>query len=102
MSNLLMLSFRAKAVTDREITSMTLLSSLFLRQAASLAIAVVNCLEAIHSVSQNADILFNVMLSSVIANFMDYSPDECLSEFTPGQIERIRDQIRTYRGKEDA
>ncbi|KAH6897529.1 metalloprotease, partial [Coprinopsis sp. MPI-PUGE-AT-0042] len=34
-------------------------------------------------------------------NYMDYSPDACLSEFSTGQIRRMRDQIRTYRGMED-
>ncbi|KAF4575074.1 peptidase M43B family protein [Pleurotus pulmonarius] len=32
-----------------------------------------------------------------INNFMDYSDDECLTEFTRGQIERIQSQMRTYR-----
>ncbi|KAH6909613.1 metalloprotease [Coprinopsis sp. MPI-PUGE-AT-0042] len=35
-----------------------------------------------------------------IHNFMDYSDDSCLTEFTPGQVERIRAQIATYRGVE--
>ncbi|KAF9050437.1 hypothetical protein BJ165DRAFT_1402146 [Panaeolus papilionaceus] len=30
-------------------------------------------------------------------NFMDYSDDSCLTEFTPGQIARFKDQIATYR-----
>ncbi len=28
---------------------------------------------------------------------MDYSDDECLTEFTRGQIERIQSQMRMYR-----
>ncbi|KAF9006750.1 hypothetical protein BDQ17DRAFT_1465759 [Cyathus striatus] len=32
-----------------------------------------------------------------IHNFMDYSDDACMSEFTPGQIERMKAQISTYR-----
>ncbi|TFK22631.1 metalloprotease [Coprinopsis marcescibilis] len=32
-----------------------------------------------------------------INNFMDYSFDTCLQEFTPGQIERMRQEIATYR-----
>ncbi|KAL0946026.1 hypothetical protein HGRIS_012303 [Hohenbuehelia grisea] len=32
-----------------------------------------------------------------IHNFMDYSWDNCTSEFTPGQMERMRGQMRTYR-----
>ncbi|CAE6365653.1 unnamed protein product [Rhizoctonia solani] len=32
-----------------------------------------------------------------IHNFMDYSDDSCLNEFTPGQIRRMRDQFMTYR-----
>ncbi|CAE6496136.1 unnamed protein product [Rhizoctonia solani] len=33
-----------------------------------------------------------------IHNFMDYSLDSCMNEFTPGQIKRIKQQIRLYRG----
>ncbi|CAE6455280.1 unnamed protein product [Rhizoctonia solani] len=33
-----------------------------------------------------------------IHNFMDYSDDSCLTEFTSGQFVRIKDQIATYRG----
>ncbi|KAG8776651.1 hypothetical protein FRC12_000799 [Ceratobasidium sp. 428] len=33
-----------------------------------------------------------------IHNFMDYSYDSCMNEFTPGQIKRIQQQIRLYRG----
>ncbi|PPQ99681.1 hypothetical protein CVT24_009753 [Panaeolus cyanescens] len=33
-----------------------------------------------------------------IHNFMDYSDDDCLTEFTPGQVDRFLDQIATYRG----
>ncbi|CAE6376334.1 unnamed protein product [Rhizoctonia solani] len=32
-----------------------------------------------------------------IHNFMDYSDDACLNEFTPGQVRRMRDQFMTYR-----
>ncbi|KAL0948523.1 hypothetical protein HGRIS_011083 [Hohenbuehelia grisea] len=32
-----------------------------------------------------------------INNFMDYSQDSCLTEFTKGQIERLQAQMRTYR-----
>ncbi|GAB1525908.1 hypothetical protein RhiTH_009074 [Rhizoctonia solani] len=32
-----------------------------------------------------------------IHNFMDYSDDACLNEFTPGQSRRMRDQFMTYR-----
>ncbi|KAG8776649.1 hypothetical protein FRC12_000797 [Ceratobasidium sp. 428] len=37
-----------------------------------------------------------------IHNFMDYSFDSCLYELTPGQIKRIKQQIKTYRGIETA
>ncbi|EAU80259.2 metalloprotease [Coprinopsis cinerea okayama7 len=33
-----------------------------------------------------------------IHNYMDYSNDACMEEFTPGQIARFRSQIATYRG----
>ncbi|KAH9482439.1 Extracellular metalloprotease [Psilocybe cubensis] len=33
-----------------------------------------------------------------IHNFMDYSDDSCMTEFTAGQITRLRSQIATYRG----
>ncbi|KAL0951866.1 hypothetical protein HGRIS_008526 [Hohenbuehelia grisea] len=33
-----------------------------------------------------------------IHNFMDYSDDDCLCEFTDGQRRRAQDQMRTYRG----
>jgi len=32
-----------------------------------------------------------------INNYMDYSDDSCMTEFTPGQIERTRSQLATYR-----
>ncbi|TFK29204.1 zincin [Coprinopsis marcescibilis] len=32
-----------------------------------------------------------------IHNFMDYSFDSCMNNFTPGQVTRLRDQIATYR-----
>ncbi|TFK29517.1 metalloprotease, partial [Coprinopsis marcescibilis] len=36
-----------------------------------------------------------------IFNFMDYSSDECRTQFTPGQIERMRDVLVNYRFFED-
>jgi hypothetical protein len=33
-----------------------------------------------------------------IHNYMDYSDDSCLNNFTPGQIVRLRDQIAAFRG----
>jgi len=33
-----------------------------------------------------------------IHNFMDYSDDACITEFTPGQVKRLRRQISTFRG----
>ncbi|PFH51260.1 hypothetical protein AMATHDRAFT_75100 [Amanita thiersii Skay4041] len=34
-----------------------------------------------------------------IDNFMDYSPDECRNNFTPGQGTRMLQQAQVYRGK---
>ncbi|KAH6879357.1 metalloprotease [Coprinopsis sp. MPI-PUGE-AT-0042] len=33
-----------------------------------------------------------------IHNYMDYSDDACMTEFTPGQVTRLRSQLATYRG----
>ncbi|KAG8684482.1 low affinity high capacity ammonium permease, partial [Ceratobasidium sp. 394] len=33
-----------------------------------------------------------------IHNYMDYTDDSCMFEFTPGQIERFKSQLATYRG----
>ncbi|KAH7339930.1 metalloprotease [Rhizoctonia solani] len=33
-----------------------------------------------------------------IHNFMNYSDDACLTEFTPGQFKRLKQQIKLYRG----
>ncbi|KAI0080666.1 zincin [Panus rudis PR-1116 ss-1] len=33
-----------------------------------------------------------------IHNYMDYSDDACMNQFTPGQITRLQAQLRTYRG----
>ncbi|KAF8646890.1 hypothetical protein AX16_007055 [Volvariella volvacea WC 439] len=33
-----------------------------------------------------------------IENFMDYGDDYCLTHFTPGQIQRLQNQMRSYRG----
>ncbi|KAF8645167.1 hypothetical protein AX16_007995 [Volvariella volvacea WC 439] len=33
-----------------------------------------------------------------IHNFMDWSDDTCLTELTPGQVQRLREQIAYYRG----
>ncbi|KAG8898034.1 hypothetical protein FRB99_007695 [Tulasnella sp. 403] len=33
-----------------------------------------------------------------IHNFMDYSYDSCMNQFTPGQFKRIKHQIAVYRG----
>ncbi|KAG8753190.1 hypothetical protein FRC14_006326 [Serendipita sp. 396] len=35
-----------------------------------------------------------------IHNFMDYSDDRCMTEFTSGQAERMKAQVLTYRGIE--
>jgi hypothetical protein len=33
-----------------------------------------------------------------IHNYMDYSDDSCMDNFTPGQVTRLQSQIATYRG----
>ncbi|KAG2024069.1 metalloprotease [Coprinopsis cinerea AmutBmut pab1-1] len=33
-----------------------------------------------------------------IHNFMDSTDDDCMREFTPGQAQRMREQVATYRG----
>ncbi|KDQ52691.1 hypothetical protein JAAARDRAFT_183956 [Jaapia argillacea MUCL 33604] len=33
-----------------------------------------------------------------VQNYMDYSSEECKTEFTTGQMSRMQDQLRTYRG----
>ncbi|KAI0761713.1 metalloprotease [Irpex lacteus] len=33
-----------------------------------------------------------------IHNYMDYTYDSCMNNFTPGQISRLQSQLRTYRG----
>ena len=37
------------------------------------------------------------ILSLAVQNYMDYSDDACLNNFTPGQITRLKDQIATFR-----
>jgi len=34
----------------------------------------------------------------LLDNYMDYSYDSCMTEFTPGQIARLTSQVATYRG----
>ena len=44
-------------------------------------------------------ILFTyLILFSAVQNFMDYSNDACMNNFTPGQIARLQSQISAYRG----
>ncbi|CAE6419906.1 unnamed protein product [Rhizoctonia solani] len=33
-----------------------------------------------------------------IHNYMDYSYDSCMNEFTPGQFKRVKEQVKQYRG----
>jgi len=36
-------------------------------------------------------------LTSNSGNFMDYTDDDCMNEFTPGQTDRLKQQIATFR-----
>ena len=36
--------------------------------------------------------------SPAVQNYMDYSDDSCMNNFSPGQITRLQSQISTYRG----
>jgi len=38
-----------------------------------------------------------LILRLAVQNFMDYSDDSCMTNFTPGQATRLRHQIHTYR-----
>jgi hypothetical protein len=40
---------------------------------------------------------FVVLIYLISENFMDYSDDACMTEFSPGQITRMREQIATFR-----
>jgi len=35
-------------------------------------------------------------------NFMDYTDDDCMNEFTPGQTDRLKQQIATFRSFPDS
>ena len=35
---------------------------------------------------------------SRVGNYMSYSDDQCRNEWTPGQIQRMREQMAKYRG----
>ena len=35
---------------------------------------------------------------TAIQNYMDYSDDACMDNFSPGQIRRLKSQVSTYRG----
>lgn len=39
----------------------------------------------------------NLILFPAVQNYMDYSHDACMNNFTPGQIVRLKDQIATFR-----
>jgi hypothetical protein len=40
----------------------------------------------------------HLIFFSAVQNYMDYSNDSCMNNFTPGQTARIKSQISTYRG----
>lgn len=44
------------------------------------------------------DSCINVPGKDPIHNFMDYSDDVCMTDFTKGQKSRMQDQVRTFRG----
>lgn len=39
-----------------------------------------------------------LMISPAVQNYMDYSDDSCMNNFTPGQIDRLQQQIEKFRG----
>lgn len=41
---------------------------------------------------------YNPVSFQAVHNFMDYADDPCMTEFTPGQVTRFKDQIKVYRG----
>jgi len=41
-------------------------------------------------------------LTSNSGNFMDYTDDDCMNEFTPGQTDRLKQQIATFRSFPDS
>jgi len=38
-----------------------------------------------------------LIVDKPLDNYMDYSDDSCLDQFTPGQIARLTEQLITYR-----
>ena len=44
------------------------------------------------------DILTHMDWVDSFHNYMDYSDDSCMNNFTPGQCTRLKSQIATYRG----
>lgn len=38
-----------------------------------------------------------LILFLAVHNYMDYTDDACMNNFTPGQATRLRNQISTYR-----
>ncbi|KAH7099454.1 metalloprotease, partial [Auriculariales sp. MPI-PUGE-AT-0066] len=51
-----------------------------------------------HSCPASFDSCPNMPGQDPIHNYMTYASDDCRTELTPGQIERVRTQISTYRG----
>jgi hypothetical protein len=43
-------------------------------------------------------IIIDHEFSSLVDNYMDYSDDSCMNQFTAGQSERLNSQLATYRG----
>jgi hypothetical protein len=47
--------------------------------------------------SSPSTLVSNPILFQAVNNFMDYADDACMTNFTPGQNGRLKDQLRAFR-----